>query len=105
MQYDKKGKQVYFAMSDLSTLSNICQAAAARFAQDAEEFRKLVDYTPPEGEFPFFPWGEAAKRLVEQFEQQSKEARLYSQVFQMGYDTGHDFGIPMEPADYEEAVG
>ncbi|MBS3648816.1 hypothetical protein KEU06_09380 [Pseudaminobacter sp. 19-2017] len=82
---DKKLEQdqrkVQFGDADKSTLANICMVAAERFRENAAEFRKCIDYKPKEGEFPIFPTGEAAKRLVEQFERQAAEAEKFRDLF------------------------
>ncbi|RWI47583.1 MAG: hypothetical protein EOR15_13975 [Mesorhizobium sp.] len=69
-------------------LANICQVAAERFRDHAEEFRKLVDYKPtPKHEkggvwqIDLTPHGEGARLLAEQFDLQAKEAEEYAATF------------------------
>jgi hypothetical protein len=108
MNYDKRQKQVYFDMSDVRALANICRTAGERWKETAADFRKLIDYKPkdiaktPDGpyEIDMTPHGEGARRIAEQFELQAKEAMDMFSLF----DVAHDFGVPMDPETYEDAV-
>ncbi|QIV65851.1 hypothetical protein Cp1R7AA1_029 [Mesorhizobium phage Cp1R7A-A1] len=108
MNYDNKAKQVYFDMSDVSTLANICRTAAERYKETAADFRKLIDYKPkaiattPDGPFEIdmTPHGEGARIIAEQFERQAQEAMQMLYVF----DAAQDFGVSMDAEDFEDAV-
>lgn len=75
-----KATKRHFNDNDLSTLGNICHAAAERYAEHAKTLRDLSSKpTPPEG--AMFPHGLQAARLAEQFERQEREARDFAALF------------------------
>lgn len=64
---------------DPTTAANICTVAAAKFRENAEIFRRLINTIPVEGSM--LPSGEAARRVAELFEHQAEEAATYAEAF------------------------
>lgn len=70
-----------FGISESNTLANCCRAASDKFRENAETFRKLIDYKPhPDAMIQIH--GAAAQSMAEMFDNQAYEAAYLASIFE-----------------------
>lgn len=94
-----------FSYSQIQALANICQMAASHYRDNAETFKKLVDYKPdPNAAMQIH--GASAQALADTFTAQAEMASAFSQLFGAGESMRLDYDAEAVEEEFvSEAIG